>query len=93
MAEARTARVGRPPKPVDEAEVARLHREGWTVSRLQRHFSRPLRSDESVHHIDGDRANNDLGNLQLRSGAHGAGVGLVCRSCGSHDIEPEPLHG
>ena len=37
-------------------------------------FGRPLADHESVHHIDGDRLNNTLSNLQLPQGKHGPGV-------------------
>lgn len=58
---------------------------------LARALGRLLRSHETVHHIDGDRQNNALENLELRQGKHGAGVRLVCRSCGSHDVEAVKL--
>lgn len=51
-------------------------------------LGRPLRNDETVHHIDGDRQNNEINNLQLRTGNHGNGVVLVCGDCGSNDIQP-----
>jgi hypothetical protein len=50
-------------------------------------LGRPLRPDETVHHIDGDRSHNHLANLVLWSGPHGAGVRLRCRRCGSTNIE------
>lgn len=54
-------------------------------------LGRLLKRHESVHHIDGNRGNNDLANLQMRHGKHGNGVALRCRACGSHDIEAAPL--
>lgn len=56
-------------------------------------IGRSLRPDETVHHIDGNRANNAPGNLQVRNGRHGYGQVLRCHSCGSHDIEAVELAG
>lgn len=53
---------------------------------MARSLGRPLTKEETVHHIDGNKGNNELSNLQLRSGRHGKGVVFKCRSCGSHDI-------
>jgi predicted DNA-binding transcriptional regulator AlpA len=56
-------------------------------------LGRALRSDESVHHIDGNRLNNSLSNLQLRSGKHGRGIALQCLACGSSNVEAVALEG
>ena len=58
---------------------------------MARHLGRTLRSDESVHHIDGDRQNNKIENLQLRSAHHGPGQVQVCGDCGSINISHQPL--
>ncbi len=55
-------------------------------------LGRLLTSKETVHHLNGDRANNAIDNLQLRQGKHGKGIVLRCADCGSHNVEPALLH-
>lgn len=58
------------------------------VARL---LGRPLRRGETVHHINGERDDNRLENLQLRQGQHGPGQVWRCQCCGSYDVAAEPL--
>ena len=49
-------------------------------------LGRFLTPDETVHHIDGDKANNSPDNLQLRKGRHGKGISYMCGDCGSINV-------
>ena len=44
---------------------------------MEQHLGRPLMSEETVHHIDGNRQNNTLANLELFSSRHGPGQRVI----------------
>ena len=59
---------------------------------MARYLNRPLEKHETVHHIDGNKTNNEISNLQLRIGHHGNGVAYCCSECGSNKINPIKLN-
>lgn len=54
-------------------------------------LGRPLREEETVHHMDGNRQNNHPDNLQLRQGKHGNGAAFCCADCGSYNVISAPI--
>lgn len=63
--------------------------DGWRKEHrvvMERVLGRELQETETVHHINGDRSDNRVDNLQLRRGQHGAGQVCICGDCGSENI-------
>ena len=79
---------------VDDEMAPMRSRSGYVLEHrlvVARAMGRPLKSSETVHHINGDKQDNSLENLQLRQGQHGTGVVFVCAECGSRHIKAQAL--
>src|SRR5581483_8873401 len=71
-------------RPPGQSGIARHPEHRYVMAQM---LGRWPTADESVHHRNGDRADNRPENLQLRVRHHGKGHVARCRACGSSDIE------
>jgi hypothetical protein len=55
------------------------------------HLNRPLRSEEEIHHIDGNKLNNSINNLLLCTHAEHARIHALQRSAIRRTYQRQPI--
>ena len=58
---------------------------------MAKHLSHIISEKDTVHHIDGNKTNNEIENLELRKGPHMPGKVCKCGDCNSKNIIAMPL--
>ena len=80
--------------PPDSPYLPMAARPGYVLEHrliMAQSLGRCLTANETVHHINGDRTDTRLENLQLRNGKHGKHMAYRCGDCGSQNIIAVPL--